>query len=149
VINTTITPKGPGVRVDSSIYAGYEITPYYDSMIAKLITWSETRQETIQRMKRALQEFIITGVKHNIPFHLKLMNSTRFIAGQSDTRFVEDRFSMNLYETPPTDAELETVAIAATLYAHRQRQLAAQVVAPAKRDTSNWKWLARWERLQR
>ncbi|MCU0514198.1 MAG: acetyl-CoA carboxylase biotin carboxylase subunit [Anaerolineae bacterium] len=148
-LTTTVTPKGPGVRVDSGVYSGSEITPYYDSMIAKLITEGENRQEALQRMKRALSEFVIMGVKHNIPFHLKLMNSPRFIAGQFDTRFVEDRFSMQLYETEPTEAELETAAIAMTLYAHRQRQLAAQVVAPAKRDTSNWKWLGRWERLNR
>jgi acetyl-CoA carboxylase biotin carboxylase subunit len=143
------TPKGPGVRVDSGIYSGFEITPYYDSMIAKLITVGDNRQEALLRMKRALSEFVIMGVKHNIPFHQNLMNSVSFIAGQFDTRFVEDRFSMTTYEHQPTEMELETAAIAATLYAHRQRQLAAQVVAPATRDTSNWKWLARWERLNK
>lgn len=148
-VTTINTPKGPGVRVDSGIYSGFEITPYYDSMIAKLITVGDNRQEALLRMKRALSEFVIMGVKHNIPFHLNLMNSVSFIAGQFDTRFVEDRFSMTTYEHQPTENELETAAIAATLYAHRQRQLAAQVVAPAKRDTSNWKWLARWERLSK
>ena len=148
-ISTTVTPKGPGVRVDSGIYAGWEITPYYDSMIAKLITVGENRQEALLRMKRALSEFIIMGVKHNIPFHVSLMNSTRFIAGQFDTRFVEDRFNINTNEQPPSDTDLETAAIAMTLFAHRQRQLAAQVVAPPKRDTSNWKWTSRWERLRK
>lgn len=149
IVTTMNTPKGPGVRVDSGIYSGFEITPYYDSMIAKLITVGDNRQEALLRMKRALSEFVIMGVKHNIPFHLNLMNSVSFIAGQFDTRFVEDRFSMTTYEQQPTLMELETAAIAATLYAHRQRQLAAQVVAPATRDTSNWKWLARWERLNK
>jgi acetyl-CoA carboxylase biotin carboxylase subunit len=148
-VTTMNTPKGPGVRVDSGIYSGFEITPYYDSMIAKLITVGDNRQEALLRMKRALSEFVIMGVKHNIPFHQNLMNSVSFIAGQFDTRFVEDRFSMTTYEHQPTEMELETAAIAATLYAHRQRQLAAQVVAPATRDTSNWKWLARWERLNK
>jgi len=148
-ITTSITPKGPGVRVDSGVYAGYEITPYYDSMIAKLITTGETRQEALLRMRRALSEYVIMGVKHNIPFHQNLMNSVSFIAGQFDTRFIEERFSMRTYESAPTDKELETAAIAATLYAHRKRQEAAQVVAPAKRDTSNWKWLGRYERMQR
>jgi len=148
-ITATTTPKGPGVRVDSCVYPGYEITPYYDSMIAKLITWGEDRAEALLRMRRALSEYIIMGVKHNVPFHVNLMNSVSFIAGQFDTRFVEERFSMTTYEQSPSALELETVAIAATLYAHRRRQLAAQVVAPAKRDTSNWKWLARWERLQK
>lgn len=149
LITTSITPKGPGVRVDSGVYAGYEISPYYDSMIAKLITWGETRQEALLRMRRALSEYIIMGVKHNIPFHINLMNSISFQAGQFDTRFIEERFNMRTYEDDPTEAEIEAVAIASTLYAHRKRQLAAQVVAPAKRDTSNWKWIGRYERMQR
>lgn len=148
-ITTTTTPKGPGVRVDSGVYSGYEITPYYDSMIAKLITVGENRQEALLRMRRALSEYVIMGVKHNIPFHLNLMNSVSFIAGQFDTRFIEERFSMRTYEEEPTEQELETAAIAATLYAHRKRQLASQVVAPAKRDTSNWKWIGRYERMHR
>jgi acetyl-CoA carboxylase biotin carboxylase subunit len=149
VITVSSTPKGPGVRVDSGVYAGYEITPYYDSMIAKLITVGDTRNEALLRMRRALSEYVIMGVKNNIPFHINLMNSVSFIAGQFDTRFVEERFSMNTYEANPTPAELETAAIVATLVAHRRRQLASQVVAPPKRDTSNWKWVSRWERLRR
>jgi len=148
-IRTMITPTGPGVRVDTGVYAGSEITPYYDSLISKLITWGETRNEALLRMRRALSEYSIVGLKHNIPFHINLMNSISFIAGQFDTNFVEQRFSMTTYEGQPSSIELETAAIAATLYAHRKRQLSAQVVAPAKRDTSNWKWVGRWERMQR
>ncbi len=148
-ISTMIVPTGPGVRVDSGVYSGSEITPYYDSMIAKLITWGETRSEAMLRMRRALSEYRIMGLKHNIPFHINLLNSISFIAGQIDTNFVEQRFNMHTYEQDPTPTELETVAIAATLYAHRKRQLAAQVVAPAKRDASNWKWMARFERMHR
>jgi acetyl-CoA carboxylase biotin carboxylase subunit len=148
-ISTVILPSGPGVRVDSGIYSGYEITPYYDSMIAKLICWGETRSEAMLRMRRALEEYTIMGVKHNIPFHLNLMSSINFLAGKIDTSFVEERFSMTTYEEDPTPEDLETAAIAATLFAHRKRQLASQVVVGGKRDTSNWKWVARWERLQR
>jgi acetyl-CoA carboxylase biotin carboxylase subunit len=149
IITAAQTPKGPGVRVDSGIYSGYEITPHYDSMIAKLITFGETRALAMARMRRALSEYVLMGVKHNIPFHINLMNSVSFIAGQFDTRFVEERFSMNTYESEPTEIDLETVAIAATLHAHRKRQLASQVVAPAERDTSNWKWVGRYERIHR
>lgn len=148
-ITTLITPTGPGVRVDSGVYPGYEITPYYDSMISKLICWGEDRAEAMLRMRRALEEYTIMGLKHNIPFHINLLNSFSFIAGQFDTNFVEDRFNMKTYEERPTELEVETAAIAATLFAHRKRQLAAQVVAPPTRDTSNWKWVGRWERLQR
>ena len=148
-ITTSITPKGPGVRVDSGLYSGWEISPYYDSMIAKLICSGESRSEAMLRMRRALSEFTIMGVKHNIPFHINLLNSFSFIAGKFDTNFVEERFSMRTYEEDPTDAQLEVAAITATLYAHRKRQLASQVVAAPKRDASNWKWIARWERLSR
>jgi acetyl-CoA carboxylase biotin carboxylase subunit len=148
-ISTLLLPTGPGVRVDSGVYAGYSITPYYDSMIAKLITWGDDRPEAMLRMRRALEEFTIMGVKHNIPFHQNLMRSFSFIAGKIDTKFVEERFSMHTYETDPDDGELETAAIAATLYAHRQRQLRSQVVGRNERDTSNWKWLSRWERIHR
>ena len=86
------------MRVDSGVYGGYEITPYYDSMIAKLICWGEDRGEAILRMRRALEEYTIMGVKHNIPFHQNLMNSFSFIAGMFDTKFVEERFSMTTYE---------------------------------------------------
>jgi acetyl-CoA carboxylase biotin carboxylase subunit len=148
-ISTLIVPTGPGVRVDSGVYAGYEISPYYDSMIAKLICWGEDRSEAILRMRRALQEYVIMGVKHNIPFHQNLMNSFSFMAGKFDTKFVEERFSMDTYEEAPSDAELETAAIAATLFTHRQHQLASQVVTKNERDTSNWKWVSRWERMHR
>ncbi|NDJ62839.1 MAG: acetyl-CoA carboxylase biotin carboxylase subunit [Chloroflexi bacterium] len=148
-INTLIMPSGPGVRGDGGVYSGYEITPYYDSMIAKLICWGDDRPEAMLRMRSALSEFTIMGLKHNIPFHLSLLNSFSFIAGKFDTKFVEDRFSMTTYEQDPSEEELETAAIAATLYAHRQRQLAGQIVGRNERDTSNWKWLSRWERLQR
>jgi len=148
-ITTLNIPTGPGVRVDSGVYSGYEISPYYDSMIAKLICWGEDRGEAILRMRRALEEYTIMGVKHNIPFHQNLMNSFSFIAGMFDTKFVEERFSMTTYEEAPNDTELETAAIAATLFAHRQRQLASQVVTRGERDTSNWKWVGRWERMHR
>ncbi len=148
-ITSMITPTGPGVRVDTGVYPGAEITPYYDSMIAKLITWGETRNEALLRMRRALGEYTIMGLKHNIPFHINLMNSVSFIAGQFDTNFVEQRFNMHTYEEDPTTSDLETAAIAATLYTHRKRQQAANVVAAPKRDTSNWKWMTRWERMQR
>lgn len=148
-ISTLIVPTGPGVRVDSGVYSGFTITPYYDSMIAKLICWGDDRPEAMLRMRRALEEFTIMGVKQNIPFHLNLLNSFSFIAGKFDNKFVEERFSMTTSEQPPTETDLETAAIAATLFTHRNRQLAGQVVTRNERDTSNWKWLSRWERVHR
>ncbi|MCA9988204.1 MAG: ATP-grasp domain-containing protein, partial [Anaerolineales bacterium] len=144
-VTTSTLPSGPGVRVDTGVFPGYEITPYYDSMISKLICYGETRGEAVLRMRRALEEYRLMGVKTNIPFHQHMMDSHRFLTGNFHTKFVEDNFSME--EREATD-HLQA-AVAATLLAHRQGQQASQVVAPGERDTSNWKWLSRWERLKR
>ncbi|GAA4852173.1 acetyl-CoA carboxylase biotin carboxylase subunit [Algivirga pacifica] len=88
-------PGGAGVRVDSHVYAGYTIPPYYDSMIAKLIVTADSREEAILRMKRALNEFVIEGVKTTIPFHLKMMDNDQFKSGDFTTKFLDD----NPYET--------------------------------------------------
>ena len=82
-------PGGHGVRVDSHVYAGYTIPPYYDSMIAKVIVTAQSREEVIVRMKRALEEFYIEGVKTTIPFHLKLMDDEKFKSGNFNTSFLE------------------------------------------------------------
>ena len=83
------TPGGHGVRVDSHIYAGYTIPPNYDSMVAKLITVAQTREEAIAKMHRALSEYVIEGIKTTIPFHLKLMKDENFINGNYTTKFLE------------------------------------------------------------
>ncbi len=83
-------PGGHGVRVDSHVYAGYTIPPNYDSMIAKLIVTAQSREEVLVRMKRALQEFYIEGIKTTIPFHIKLMDDERFKSGKFTTAFMND-----------------------------------------------------------
>lgn len=82
-------PGGHGVRVDSHVYAGYTIPPYYDSMIGKLITVAQTREEAINTMYRALSEYVIEGIKTTIPFHLQLMQDEQFRAGNFTTKFLE------------------------------------------------------------
>lgn len=82
-------PGGFGVRVDSHIYQSYSIPPYYDSLVAKLIVWGKTRERAIARGKRALEEFVIEGIKTTIPFHLKVLDDPRFISGNFDTGFLE------------------------------------------------------------
>ncbi|MDW7725897.1 MAG: acetyl-CoA carboxylase biotin carboxylase subunit [Candidatus Methanoperedens sp.] len=84
------SPGGPGVRVDSGVHTGYTITPYYDSLISKLTVWARDRDEAINRMKRALYEYIIVGVKTNIPFHKAVMNNEFFRKGELTTHFIED-----------------------------------------------------------
>ena len=82
-------PGGHGVRIDSHVYTGYTIPPYYDSLIAKLIVSAQTREEGLVRMKRALQEFIIEGVKTTLPFHIRLMDDERFKSGKFTTAFMD------------------------------------------------------------
>ena len=77
------------MRVDSHVYAGYVIPPFYDSMIAKLIVTGQTREEAIVRMKRALSEMVIEGIKTTIPFHIKLMDDPAFKSGKFTTKFLE------------------------------------------------------------
>ncbi|MCF6307474.1 MAG: acetyl-CoA carboxylase biotin carboxylase subunit [Flavobacteriaceae bacterium] len=88
------SPGGHGVRLDTHVYAGYTIPPNYDSMIAKLITTAQTREEAISKMKRALDEFVVEGVKTTIPFHLQLMSDPRYVSGNYTTAFMDD-FVMN------------------------------------------------------
>ena len=88
-ITSLFQPGGHGVRIDSHVYAGYIIPPFYDSMIGKLITVAQTRQEAIATMYRALSEYVIEGIKTTIPFHLQLMQDERFRSGNFNTKFIE------------------------------------------------------------
>ena len=93
LISTLHFPGGHGVRLDTHVYSGYIIPPHYDSMIAKLITTAQTREEAINKMKRALDEFVIEGIKTTIPFHRRLMDHPDYISGDYSTKFM-DSFSM-------------------------------------------------------
>jgi acetyl-CoA carboxylase, biotin carboxylase subunit len=94
VIDLYYAPGGRGVRIDSHVYSKYAIPPYYDSMIAKLICVGSTRYSTVRRMARALSEYLITGVKTTIPFHVKIMRDAAFLRGEFDTGFVEKLVGM-------------------------------------------------------
>ena len=89
-ITTFHAPGGHGIRIDTHVYAGYMIPPNYDSMIAKLIVTAQTREEAIHKMKRALDEFVIEGIKTTIPFHRQLMDHPDYVAGNYTTKFMED-----------------------------------------------------------
>lgn len=94
-ITTFNIPGGRSVRVDTHAYAGYKVPPHYDSMIAKLIVSAANRQEAINRMKRALEEFVIEGIKTTIPYHLQLMEDPNFISGDFNTQYLEKSFTFN------------------------------------------------------
>jgi acetyl-CoA carboxylase biotin carboxylase subunit len=134
-VNFVSVPGGPGVRVDSALYDGLEISYHYDPLIAKLCTWGRDRQEAIQRMRRALREFKIVGVNTNIPFHLQVMENPHFLTGKVDTGFVEKHYQ------PRQDNGLkeERVALlAAAVLAHR-RDRSSQRTPPQKPSPSRWR----------
>jgi len=140
-------PTGPGVRVDSGIYEGFDVSLYYDPLISKLSVWGETRGEAILRMRRALEEYRIIGVKTNIPFHQQIVNHTEFIYGQFDTSFVENRFAMQ--QSNGRDL-LEAAAIAAAMVAHDQRRSHRATLEHQGAPASNsWRMAGRWEAMGR
>ena len=87
-------PGGAGIRVDSGVYSSYTIPPFYDPMISKLIVWGRDRNEAIERMQRALYEYIIIGVKSNIPFHQAVMENQRFVKGELGTHFIDREITL-------------------------------------------------------
>jgi len=131
-------PGGPGVRVDSGVCEGLTITPYYDSLLAKLVAWGETRGVAIVRMRRALAEYQIHGVITNLDLHRALLDSHRFFGGQFHTRFLEERFA----PTEPGEEECLAAALTAVLLDWRRRTGAW---AGEERAVGRWKMLGRWD----
>lgn len=132
-------PGGPGIRVDSGICEGMTVTPYYDSLLAKLVAWGETRGVAIVRMRRALEEYQIMGVATNLNLHRALLDSTRFFGSQFHTRFLEEE---PLASPPPEAEECLAAALTAVLADWRRR-------AGSRREeaTSPWKMLGRREQM--
>lgn len=110
-------PTGPGIRVESALYEGMDVPLFYDPMIAKLIVWGETRAEAILRMRRALSEYRIGGIKTSIPFHMGLMDSPRFQWGQFDTKFLD---SYAPTWTQAQDEEARLAALVGAMLAHER-----------------------------
>jgi acetyl-CoA carboxylase biotin carboxylase subunit len=136
-IERVFQPSGPGVRVDSGIYDGFEVSLYYDSLISKLITWGDSRAEAIVRMQRALEEYRVVGIKTTIPFYQRLLRSFRFVAGQLDTDFLEKA----AYPSDEQEPEhLEVAALAAALWFHRHgRPFVLPHGGANAAGMSNWK----------
>ncbi len=88
------SPGGAGIRVDSGVYTSYTIPPFYDPMISKLIVWGRDRNEAIRRMRRALYEYILIGIKTNIPFHQAVMKNPRFMKGDLGTHFIDQETAL-------------------------------------------------------
>ena len=127
------------MRNDSGIFEGGEISVFYDPLISKLVVWGKDRHEAITRMKRALQEYHITGVRSNIPFCLLVMRHPRFIEGDFDTHFIADEFNLEDVAQGPDELE-QIAAIAAVMAYHRSPRNAT--VASHNPGTGISPWLA-------
>lgn len=133
------TPEGPNVRLESGAYQGYEIPLYYDPMIAKVCSYSKTRQGAIGHMKRILSEYTIAGIKTSIPFHLKVLKNEHFIAGKYDTGFIDNVFDM---EDLKCSANLDVTVplIAASIKQLLSEKIAAsRAVTRPDSEESDWK----------
>jgi len=106
------SPGGPGIRVDSGIHMGYTIPPNYDSMIAKLCAWDSTRAEAIKRMRRAISEYIILGIKTTLPLHYAIMNNQQFVAGNTHTHFLQEEHILNTLDRYKRDEETRMQTLA-------------------------------------
>ncbi len=124
-------PSGPGIRVDSCLFAGLQIPQFYDSMLAKAIAWGTDRDEAIRRLRRALSEYAVLGVKTTIPFHAQLLENADFRAGAIYTRFLDERFDLEALDGKANEDIALTVA---ALLAHEKRLNGNG--APAKQSTS-------------
>ncbi len=139
-------PHGPGVRLESGVYEGFEVTLYYDPLIAKLCVWGPDRATAIMRMKRALSEYKVMGIATSIPFHQKLLESTAFIAGHFDTNFLDERFTM---EGEGETGKEEIAAIIASLLTHDRRQHALNISPPSPNSRGGWRRYGSWEGVGR
>ncbi len=135
-------PSGPGVRVESGVYQGYEIPVYYDPLIAKLITWGRDRDEAIRRMSRALSEYRIVGVKTTAGFHQMVMGDERFVSGKYNTSFIEQ---MDL--TREEERRDELVVIASSIAALRRGRENRKAASSKEKGMNPWKLAGRREAL--
>jgi acetyl-CoA carboxylase biotin carboxylase subunit len=139
-------PLGLGVRTDGYIYEGYEITVFYDPLISKLIIWAQNRDEAVARMKRALYEYKITGVKTNIQFLERIMNTTDFINGEYDTHFIEKNEEY-LMKGEPCTLECEDLAMIMAYVEHQSHSDKRLRFSLNHHQKSNWKEYGRLYRI--
>jgi acetyl-CoA carboxylase biotin carboxylase subunit len=132
-------PSGPGVRVDSGVEEGLEVPTFYDSLLAKLVVWGESRQAAIQRAASALAEYRIVGLPTSIPFHQWLMGHDRFRGSEYDTSFLVDPFSL---VEPDREANRPLAAVVAALLSHEQRQRVGLTASPCDEEDGGVGWRA-------
>jgi acetyl/propionyl-CoA carboxylase alpha subunit len=138
-------PFGPGVRVDDGIESGSQVTPYYDPMLAKVITWGNSRQEAIAKMVRALRDTIILGVTTNIPYLLAILQEPAFLAGQTSTNYLAEHFTT--WQPPIKISESDWLALAALeiLQGGERRKLGGGETAVSQPDP--WQQTTPWRNV--
>ncbi|UCD94439.1 MAG: acetyl-CoA carboxylase biotin carboxylase subunit [Candidatus Zixiibacteriota bacterium] len=141
-------PSGPGIRVDSGVVAGSEIPVYYDPIIAKLISWGANRREAIERTKRALTEYRISGVHTTIGFGCSVMRSARFLTGDYDTNFIDAEFPDKVFECSESD-QTQKVAIAAAVYDYLNRSKISMTFKRGPERSTGWIDFHRREAVKR
>jgi acetyl-CoA carboxylase biotin carboxylase subunit len=139
IIKHITEPLGFGVRTDGYVYEGYEIPIYYDPMISKLIVWGRTRKDAINRMKRALYEYKITGVKTSIPFLERIMNTPDFVKGGYDTHFIPKNMATLLPETIKVESKTEDIAVITAFYHHLKRVDRLKKVSIVEKSHDYWR----------
>jgi acetyl-CoA carboxylase biotin carboxylase subunit len=144
-------PSGPGVRIDGYVYPGYEIPLFYDPLISKLITWSESRPEAIQRMKRALREYKISGVKTSIKFLERVMENKQFSRGIYDTHFIDENLDQLNGTSDEARAEEEEIVIIAAFVDYSEKLSKLQSIKPYQSNggSSPWKHFGRKKGVMR
>ena len=136
------------MRIDSGVDDGYEVPSYYDSLIAKLITWGQDREEAVQRMRRALTEYCIHGIKTTIPFHRRVMADADFLRGDVDTTYIDRRFPDRPHAWDESKREIAVVA--AAIHAFLQERARPQpAVSASQPAVSTWTLAARQAGLRR
>jgi acetyl-CoA carboxylase biotin carboxylase subunit len=143
LITSLRTPGGPGVRDDSGVFEGFEIPIYYDPIISKLVAWGKDREEAIVRMKRALREYVVTGVKTTIPFHIRVMNNRHFLEGDFDTNFIDKVFSREESARELPHLEVAVIAAAIQLFLDERKRAIAGRPAGTGEPASMWKYSSR------
>jgi len=140
-------PSGIGIRLDGGVYQGSQVTVYYDPMVAKLVATGRDRREAIDRMKRALREFVVKGIKTSIPFHEVVMQHPKFIEGHYDTGFIEEHIGASFAAEPDDEAERVAFVMAAVAAFRAEKAKAARARAGAQADgggpASHWRQAGR------
>jgi acetyl-CoA carboxylase biotin carboxylase subunit len=143
LVTSLRTPGGPGVRDDSGVFEGFEIPIYYDPIISKLVVWGKNRAEAIARMRRALNEYVVTGVKTTIPFHIRVMKNRHFLEGDFDTNFIDKVFFKEEDERRLENADVAMITAAIQLFLEERKRAMAQKPPEAAGPVSMWKYSAR------